>query len=113
MSIDHSGIMAFQDLELRRELGRLVAAVMDYYNGDYQGNNDEALEALRKEASKAYLNASLHGHPRLSINVLCADDVQYIFPELSFSKRPKPWMGKREDITGFSRSPHQGRGKNE
>lgn len=77
--------MAFQDLVVRRELNRLVAAVMDYYNGEYEGNDNEALEVLRQEAYKAHLNASLHGRPRLSINVLCAEDVRYIFPKLTFS----------------------------
>lgn len=93
-------IMAFQD-----ELGRVVAAVMDYYNADLERNGKEALEVLRKEASKAHQNASLHGHLRLSINVLSVHDLECIFPELTFSERLRPWMEKREDIPGFSKSP--------
>lgn len=95
--------MSFQDLVLRRELGRMVAAVMDYYNRDYQGNDKEALETLRQEAYKAHSNASLHGNPLLSVNVLCADDVELMFPELTFSNRPEPWTKKRADIPGFSK----------
>lgn len=83
----------------------MVAAVMNYYNGDYQGNDNEALETLRQEAYKAHSKASLHGNPRLSINVLCVDDVELMFTELTFSNRPKPWMEKRADIPGFSKLP--------
>lgn len=92
------------DLVPKRKVESLLAVVMDYYNGMHFDDDNEALEILRREASKAHRGLALSGYLRLSINVLGIDDVEGMFPTVEFSSKQKSWVKKRVDVPNSSKS---------
>jgi hypothetical protein len=82
-----------QDETIRKGMQRLSTSVMAYYNSNVA--DSEFLESLRQDAYKAYVKSGLTTLPRLSVNVLNSNDIEYMFSGPRYARKKEPWMEKR------------------